>query len=287
MTRAFVLRISFLVVLAFRSSVVRGQDGASAAVDQRLASLAELKTTAEEQATIRSLIEQLVMSDEPAANQPMRAPPVAQFPDARAFANGAPAKPDVDAQQAADYRKGFEACQTAFRKLAELKMAAFPLLVEHLDDNRQSINFRNHSLGNSVGDACRWNIYYQLVDTPENYSQYGYGRPGRDGKDHPRPAWDGTPFDAAGGLRQWLEANKSLTYPAMQIKCLQWFLEKEKAIGARDAESYFITILPLEVRILERRREAGEDVGDELARLRQALASKNASVIPPELLPPK
>lgn len=282
MKRACVFQIHLFAVLALGWSASPGQDSTPTKGDLQSASLAEVKTTPEEQAAIRALIEQLVFEEQPATNQPMRNPGIKIY-----GADGKPAKPGGDAQQADDYRKRFEACQAAFQKLAEFKMAAFPILLEHLDDKRQSINFRNHYLGNSVGDACKWNIYYQLVDKPKNYSQYSYDRPGRDGKDHPRPAWAGTPFDDAGGLRKWLEANKSLTYPEMQIKCLQWFLEKEKAIGASDAESYFINILPLEVRILERRLETGEEVGAELARLRRALEAKDPSVIPPELLPPR
>jgi len=60
---------------------------------------------------------------------------------------------------------------------------------------------------------------------------------------------------------------------------------EERAIGACDAESYFVNILPLEIRILERRLEAGEDVGNDLDRLRTVLANKDVKAVPPELLP--
>ena len=72
----------------------------------------------------------------------------------------------------------------------------------------------------------------------------------------------------------------------MQIKCLNWLLEREKKIGAPDADSYFLNILPLEIRILERRLEAGAGVEKELKRLRDALAKKDVTVIPVNLLPP-
>lgn len=173
----------------------------------------------------------------------------------------------------------------AFEKLFELRALAFPVLIEHLDDKRQSINFRNHSVGNSVGHACYWNIYYQLQDRPPNYSKYGYSRTGRDGKEHPKPYWEGSPFDDAGGLKKWLEQNRNLTYPEMQVKCLEWLLAKERAIGACDAESYFVNILPLEIRILERKQEAGQNVAGELDRLRMILKNRDVKAIPPELLP--
>lgn len=55
----------------------------------------------------------------------------------------------------------------------------------------------------------------------------------------------------------------------MQIKCLKWLLEREKKIGVPDPESYFINILPLDIQILKRRLEAGDDVADELKRLQE------------------
>jgi hypothetical protein len=280
MSRTFITCACLLTVLNCGCSGAPGPEGSRTTDKRQTTAFADWTTSPEEQAAVRDLVEQLVMTDEPATNQPMRNPGITIFD-----ADGKSVKPVGEAQKAEERRKRFEACEAAFQKLLEFKMASFPLLVEHLDDKRQSINFRNHYLANSVGDACRWNIYFQLVDTPENYSSYGYARTGRDRKDHPKPAWEGTPFDDAGGVREWLEENKSLSYLGMQIKCLQWFLDKEKAIGASDAESYFLNILPLEVRILERRQQAGEDVGSELTKLRRALAEKDASVIPAVLLP--
>jgi len=81
-----------------------------------------------------------------------------------------------------EYKKQFDKCGEAFGKLIELGEKAFPLLVAHLDDKRESIPFRNHYLEHSVGDACYWNIYFQLTDLPRGYSTYGYSRKGRDGK---------------------------------------------------------------------------------------------------------
>lgn len=183
--------------------------------------------------------------------------------------------------------KQMDICYDAFKKLFEFKGLAFPILIEHLDDKRESIHFRNHYLGHSVGDACYWNIYFQLLDRPKDYSRYGYSRKGRDGKSHPKPVWKGKPFDDAGGLRKWLIANKDLSYTEQQIKCLKWLLEKEKKIGAPDAESYFINILPLEIRIRERQLELGMDVKSELKRLRKIKSQKMINEIPKELLPEK
>lgn len=217
---------------------------------------------------IRALIEDLVFEHEKASETFLISPGIAGNDDE-------------------EYKRQFEKCQGAFKKLSGLKAQAFPILVEHLKDKRPSIHFQNHYEGHSVGAACYWNIYFQLQDTPSNYSEYGYQRKGRDGKDHPKPYWEGTPFDEAGGIAQWLKQNEKLSYVEMQIKCLNWLLEREKKIGAADADSYFLNILPLEIRIRERRLEAGAEVEGELKRLRDALAKKDVTTVPVTLLPPK
>ena len=217
---------------------------------------------------IRSLIEDLVFVHEKASETPLISPGIAGNDDK-------------------EYKRQFEKCQEAFKKLSELKARALPILVEHLEDKRPSIHFRNHYEGHSVGDACYWNIYFQLQDRPSNYSEYGYQRKGSDGENHPKPYWEGTPFDEAGGIAEWLKQNEKLSYVEMQIKCLNWLLEREKKIGAPDADSYFLNILPLEIRILERRLEAGAEVEGELKRLRDALAKKDVTAVPANLLPSK
>lgn len=222
-------------------------------------------SSAEQEKEIRSLIEQLVFSEQKARKEPLLSPGIADKTDA--------------------YRKRFERCASAFEKLYEFKEVAFPFLVEHLDDDRQSIPFRNHFLGQSVGNACYWNIYFQLQDRPDDYSSYGYSRKGRDGRSHPKPYGEGTPFDDAGGAAKWLDQNRELSYTQKQVKCLRWLLDREKAIGACDPESYFENILPLEVRIAERRLQAGEDVQSELDRLRLIRDEKRVAEIPAEYLP--
>jgi hypothetical protein len=217
---------------------------------------------------IRALIEDLVFIHDKASEAPLRSPGIGGDDDK-------------------EYKRQFEKCREAFKKLSELKAQALPILVEHLEDKRPSIHFRNHCSGHSVGDACYWNIYLQLQDRPSNYSEYGYQRKGRDGKNHPKPYWEGTPFDEAGGIAAWLKQNEKLSYVKMQIKCLTWLLEREKKIGAPDANSYFLNILPLEIRILERRLEAGDKVEVELKQLRDALARKDVTATPRNLLPSK
>lgn len=244
--------------------------------------LVDVANSAEEEAEIRSLIDQLVFAEGRANDQPVRNPSMKIFD-----ADGNEVKPAGDPKDAEEKRKRFESCEMAFIKLTDHMIAAFPILIEHLDDQRQSINFRNHYSGNSVGNACYWIIYYQLQDRPESYSEYGHSRLGRDGNQHPKPYWEGTPFDDAGGIKEWLEQNKELSYGKMQIKCLQWLLDRERAIGVPDADSYFLNVLPLEIRILEHRLETGDDVAEQLDELRTALQNRKDTVVPLELLPDK
>ena len=242
--------------------------------------------TKEQEVQIRKLIEQLVLADREA-------------PDPRKLIEGLiegkleieetipPTPPELKEKPDPEYARRFKGCHEAFKKLGDLKEISLPYMVVHLNDKRQSIPFRNHSLQQSVGDACYWNIYYQLQDEPKDYSEYGYQRKGKDGENHPKPYWIGTPFDEAGGLAKWLEANKKLSYTEMQIKCLTWLLDEEKKIGASDPESYFLNILPLEIRILERKSGRGEDVSGELNRLREVLKRKDTKAVPQALLPTK
>ncbi len=220
---------------------------------------------------IRRLIEELVLVDREVPGEPTM-PPV---------------HPNMSEDKSRDYKQRYERCQRAFDRLTAFKEVAFPFLVEHFTDRRQSLGFRNHKEGQSVGDACQTIIYFQLVDHPKDYSSYGHYRIGRDGGKHVQPYWQGTPFDEAGGVAQWLEQNKNLSYAEKQIKCLNWLLDREKQIGAPDASSYFQDILPLEIRILERKQETGEDVAQELDRLRGVLQRRDVNAVPKNLLPEK
>jgi hypothetical protein len=195
----------------------------------------------------------------------------------------------IEAEDAQIFPESYETrtlrCQKAFNTLVAMKESAFPVLLEHLDDPRQSINFSTHALGNSVGDACYWIMHVQLMDRPPNYGNYGYARTGRDGKSHPNPYWASSPFDDAGGIKPWLETHAHLSYREKQIRCLQWLVQKEKEIGARDPDSYFETILPLEIQLLTRQKESGKAVEQELKLLQDIYDHKRVEAIPPELLP--
>ena len=77
-----------------------------------------------EEAELKKLISQLIFADQKATGEII-------------FSPGAEAeKPE--------YRKREKACQEAYKKLFAFKAKAVPFLVEHLDNDRQSLAFRNH-----------------------------------------------------------------------------------------------------------------------------------------------
>ena len=132
------------------------------------------KATGEQEVRIRALIEQLVLVDRDAPDpkklmEKMRKGQVEE--------SLPPMSPELQDKPDPAYKKRFNGCHEAFKKLSEIGIQAFPYLVEHLDDKHQSIPFRNHSLQQSVGDACYWNIYYQLHDTPNDSAKAGTANP--------------------------------------------------------------------------------------------------------------
>jgi hypothetical protein len=72
----------------------------------------------------------------------------------------------------------------AIRRLQENGATAFPFLVNHLKDHRQSVAMRR-VIPHDVGDACYCIITRQLYALPDGYGGSFY-RKGRDGKLHER-----------------------------------------------------------------------------------------------------
>lgn len=226
------------------------------------------KPTPQEEKQIKQLIENLVF-EHPKADQKILI------------------QPYVGSKEDDRYKAQYDKCHQAFQKLRTYQQKAFPLLLQHLEDQRPSIHFKNHIENHTVGDACYWNIRFQLEARPKNYSEYGLQREGKDGKLHIKPYWKSSPFAADGGLTAWLKKHQHLSYTEMQIKCLQWLLENEKQIGASDSDSYYLNIAPLELRILELKQQNGESHTAEITRLQTALKNKSPDQVPANLLPQK
>lgn len=240
----------------------------------------DMVATKQQEVEILKLIEQLVFIPvaKPEADPGPKTVPKRKSDDPFA---GVEETPEITEEN----RKRASACREAFKQLTAYKGLAFPFMVEHLEDKRPSLHFHGHWKHHDVGAACYWNIRYQLEDMPGDYSSYGYARKGRDGESHVVPYYQYPGQLPIDGLKKWLAENAALSYTEKQIKCLRWLLEEEKKIGACDPESYFENILPLEIRILQRRAQLGDDVQVELKRQQQILREKQTNAIPPELLP--
>jgi hypothetical protein len=238
--------------------------------------------TKEQERDIRKLIAQL-------AFVPVAKPQAAVRPKAipKRKSDDPFVEEELPPELAEENRKRASACRGAFTQLAAYKGLAIPFMLEQLEDKRPSMDFHGHWKHRDVGAACYWNIRYQLEDQPGDYSSYGYARKGRDGESHVKPYYAHPGLLPIDGLKKWLVENAALSYTEKQLKCLRWSLEEEKKIGAWDPESYFDNILPLEIRILQRRAQLGDDVRTELERLQKILKEKQVSAIPPELLPPQ
>jgi len=183
-------------------------------------SLVTDKIEAETEAKVVALINKLAISDKPAANSPVFAPdPDTPRTDKRIIAYNA----------ASDLKK--------FGK------KAFPLLLVHLEDNRQSVAFRR-SIPHDVGLACFCIIEDQILNLPSDYRGSFY-RKGKDGKSHPRPCFlEPGPFTSA-NVNQYLSKRKHMSLEEMQIEALQWLIKKEEAIGFQNEKDKSMFLEPL------------------------------------------
>lgn len=173
----------------------------------------------------------------------------------------------------------------AFARLTGYGELAFPILAAHLDDERPSRKHWNHTFVKTIGGMCYRIIHDQLTAFPPGYGEYGLTRPGRDGRLHTKPYWDGTPYDEADGLGPWIKENRHLGFIRMRIKCLEWQLREEKKIGVIDPQGYYVHIQPLELEILKLRAASGEDVAKELERAKELFKKHPGDQVPKELMP--
>lgn len=239
---------------------------------------------------IHKLIEQLVFYPFPMPQGPLVPLVIPEPAPEDPFSGLPPTSPQFEVEEvppgiARENAKSAKACRVAFHRLLSLGALAVPSMVEHLEDGRPSLDFNGHWKTSTLGDACYWNLREGLQDLPEDYSSYGYARKGRDGENHVTPYWIYPGLLPKEGLKAWLTKNATLSYTEKQIKCLKWYLAEEKKIGASDPRDYFVNILPLEIRILQKRSQLGEDVEKDLKQRLKIQKDKQESAVPPELLP--
>jgi hypothetical protein len=155
---------------------------------------------------IERLIEQLAISDKPAAMAPVYTPSIDT--------------PRTDRRVIAI---------EAAKKLKTYGKAAFPFLLAHLDDNRQSIACRR-IIPQTVGLACLCIIEDQIIALPSDY-QGSFMRKGKDGESHPRPVFMKPYLFTSETVAQYLEDRKDKSLEEMQVEALEWLIEQEKKIG--------------------------------------------------------
>ena len=125
----------------------------------------------------------------------------------------------------------------AAEELHAMGKHAFPHLLEHLDDKRESVGFQRLNRQQYVGEACYCIITYKILDIPPDFAMSIF-RTGADGKSHERPyssAEQGL-FDSS-TITAWLKQRESEPLAALQVEALEWLLEEENKIGYPDRSS--------------------------------------------------
>jgi hypothetical protein len=180
---------------------------------------------------IRALIEKLAISDRPAPKEPLVT---------------------YNNPKNAELVQRVEATASEIEKFGSI---AFPQLMAHLDDPRQSVPFRR-VLPSTVADACLSIIMRQVYALPNGYSETAsLYRRGADGKLHEQPVWSRQIYDGV-GARKWLTDRKNRTLRELQLEAVEWMLKIQKEIGARTTAEREEYIAPLEAQVTKLRREA-------------------------------
>ena len=180
---------------------------------------------------IEALIEKLAISDQPAGQDPIYTPPKDT--------------PRTDKRVVA---------YDAASKLKSYGKKAFPYLLKHFDDKRQSVAFRR-VIPHDVGDACYCIICSQIFYLPQDYRGSFY-RTGADGKTHERAYFSNDGLFTCDTIESWLEERKEKSLEEMQIEALQWLIEQEKQIGFRNEEDKDNFLYPLERQLAEVKKKS-------------------------------
>lgn len=175
---------------------------------------------------VDQLIDLLAISAKPAGNDPIYSP--------------TPATPRNDPRVLAI---------TAAERLTKKGKRAYPKLLEHLDDNRQSVAFRR-VIPHDVGDACFCIIRNQIFPLPQDYRGSFY-RTGSDNTLHARPFFLKPALFDRRTLPKWLDERKDKTLRDMQIEALSWLIAQERTIGFRIEKDKADFLYPLERRLEE------------------------------------
>jgi hypothetical protein len=132
-------------------------------------------------------------------------------------------------------------------KIKQYGKKAFPFLLRHLNDGRQSVAFRS-VLPSTVGDACYSLLSQMIFAIPEDCIR-GREREGPEGKVVERPYFSGyCPFDTT-SLEKWLKDRDQMSLEEIQLEALKWLISEEEKLGFPSDEYRKDIILPLQRRV--------------------------------------
>lgn len=215
---------------------IAGCESAKAPERKNAESQPRITETADKESVkeIERLIEQLAISDKPAAMEPVYTP-------------------SIDTPRTDKRVIAFEAA----KKLKTYGKAAFPFLLAHLDDNRQSVAFRR-VIPHTVGLSCLCIIEDQIIALPSDY-QGSFYRKGKDGELHPRPRFMEPHLFTSKTIAQYLEDRKDKSLEEMQVEALEWLIEQEKKIGFQSEEQENEILGPLRRRLRQIKGKMGKN----------------------------
>jgi hypothetical protein len=170
---------------------------------------------------IGALIEKLAISQEPAEFRPVYTP-------------------SKDTPRSDPRVIAFEAAE----RLRECGKDAFPGLLAHLEDDRQSVAFVCR-LPADVGLACFTIIEGMVYGLPGDY-RGSLHREGADGQLHERVLFAKPAMFDPNSAEAWLDAREDKSLTEIQVEALEWLIEQEKQIGFPTEEDRELYLYPLE-----------------------------------------
>lgn len=124
---------------------------------------------------------------------------------------------------------------------------AFPYLITHLGDKRQSSTTCDRSVtGMTVDQACLEILQDIIHVIPEDYPRSLY-REGADGELHPRAyicSVENSIFTSE-SAEDWFKQRENKTLKELQIEALEWVIEEERKIGFKDKSEEEQILRPL------------------------------------------
>lgn len=167
-------------------------------------------------------------------------------------------KSDVTIEAGNSYLKdeARERIGNAETSLVEAGRDAWPVLLQHLDDKRESIPSMEVTGPDTVGRQCHSLLSAQVVDLPEGYVQSKM-RKGKDGEWHETP---GMYYSFSPDLKSWFLNRGDRTLNEMKLEVIKDVLRMNDEIGYPSIEekNRIRGLLQQQIKLLEDRRTKDE-----------------------------